>query len=633
MLQFLREKGKSWALKGILAFVALTFVAWGGLGMQDKAVAPGGRVAAWVNEAPITVREFEQRHFRQSESMRRQLGAAFTEEMARRLQLRRFTLSQLIFEKLQLAEAERLEITVSDTEVGLLIQQIPQFQQAGRFDAELYRRTLSANGVNPRQFEEQQRKALILARLRRYLGMAAWVSAVEVKESYRLKNEKAHVATLRLDPAFFAKGLKAAEADLRSFFDKNKNQFRQGPKRKATWWYLPFSEVASRVQLPIPDLRARYEATQGRYQVKDRVSVSQILIKISPDAKKAAVDAAREKLEKLRRRALGGEDFAALARAYSQGPAAKNGGDIGTFGRGEVLPAIEKAAFSLPAGAVSPLLKTSFGFHLLKVRKRQRAKQRSFEEAQKEVEKDLRVQKSKALAKTLMRKVRYAVEDGKAPAPLAGLRKGETRLFEQQSPPVSVPEGALFAKAVFALKSKGTVSRGIEGKEGALFVRLLDLRPAATPAFRVVRGAVRKAYLAAKGRERAEKQARAWLAELRGGGQTLAGLAAITGGKVVRPQAFARGAEPAELGQGDQLVREIFGLGKEEFALATSSAGDVFLIRALRGPSLEEKKNDGAEKQILRRGLLDQKRNLIFRRHMESLRQGAKVRLVPGFKL
>ena len=548
MLRFMREKGKSWALKGVLGFVALTFVAWGGLSLQDQRVASGGRVAAWVNETPITVQEFEQRYFRQSESMRQQLGAAFTEEVARSLQLRRFTLSQIISEKLQLEEAERLGIAVSDTEVGLLVQQIPQFQRAGRFDPELYQRTLGANRLNPRQFEEQQRQALIMTRLRRYVGMAAWVSRVEVKEAYRLKNEKAHVAVLRLDPAFFAKGLKPAEADLQSFFDKNKNQFRQGPMRRAAWWHLPYAEAASRVRLSDADLRAHYEETQGRYKMKDSVSVSQILIKLPPDAKKAAVEAAREKIEKLRKRALGGEDFAALAKAHSQGPAAKKGGDLGTFGRGEVFPELEKAAFSLSAGSISQPLKTSFGFHLLKVRKRQNARQLSFEEARAEVDKELRAQRAKALATALMRKMRYAVEDGKTSELPAGLQKGETRFFEESAPPASVPDADSFARAVFELRSKGAVSRGIEGKEGALFVKLTDLRPARTPAYASVRDAVQKAYLAVKGKERAEKQAREWLKSLRGGGQTLKGIASLLGVKVTRPGAFPRGGVPEELG-------------------------------------------------------------------------------------
>ncbi len=78
MLRFFREKGNTRLLKGLLGFVALTFVTWGGYSMNSTRTVPGGRVAAWVNEIPITIREFENRYFRQSEALRRQLGEAFT---------------------------------------------------------------------------------------------------------------------------------------------------------------------------------------------------------------------------------------------------------------------------------------------------------------------------------------------------------------------------------------------------------------------------------------------------------------------------------------------------------------------------------------------------------------------------
>jgi len=134
MLRFLREKGNTWLLKGLLGFVALTFVSWGGYSMTSQQAVPGGRVAAWVNETPITIREFENRYFQQTESMRRRLGVAFTPDLEKQLNLRRATFQLIVLEKLQFEEAARLGIEISDGEVALNIQEESSFQSAGRFD-------------------------------------------------------------------------------------------------------------------------------------------------------------------------------------------------------------------------------------------------------------------------------------------------------------------------------------------------------------------------------------------------------------------------------------------------------------------------------------------------------------------
>ena len=232
MLRFLREKGKSWVLKGVLGFVALTFVSWGGYSMTSrKTVVPGGRVAAWVDDIPISVREFESRYFQQAETMRQRFGSAFTPELEKRLGLRRMTLSQLVSEKLQVKEAGRLGIQVSDEEVALRIQEEPSFQRAGQFDAGLYRSVLRANRLNPRQFEDQQRLVLAIANLRRYIGMGATVSENEIRAAYQWLNEKVRVDSFRVTSDLFSKNVAAAVS---SFQGDIHRTFFQGERLKSS---------------------------------------------------------------------------------------------------------------------------------------------------------------------------------------------------------------------------------------------------------------------------------------------------------------------------------------------------------------------------------------------------------------
>jgi len=631
MLRYLREKGNTWVLKGLLAFVAVTFVSWGGFTLSQGPAVQGGRVAAWVNETPITVQEYERQYFQQAEVLRRQLGQEFTEEVAARLGLRQRTLANLVTEKLQLQEAERLGIRVTDPEVALRIQELPYFQRGGRFDPGLYRQLLDSNRISPRQFEEDQRQIIIAERLRRYIGMGASVSDLEVREAYRWLNERVRVEAIRLTPALFAKDVPALEGDLKAHYEKNKEAFRVGLQRKAQWWYLPYEVVSPQVSFTEAEVQARYEETRSRYALKDQVSVSQILLKLPPDAQRDAAEEARKKLADLRERILKGADFAALAREHSQDPAAQKGGDLGTFGRGEMLPELEKVAFSLKKGEVSEPLRTAFGYHLIWVRERQIGRQRPLEEVRAEVEKDLREAKARALARRELRTVRYAVEDKKSSPALSGLRLGETGFFERETPPASLPEGEIMAELVFGLKEKGRLSIEKDGEKGVLFVRLLDIREPFIPPLAEVAEKVRQSYLEEKGGEIARNKAEAWLQELREGKRDFARLAKEVGVQVLAPDAFTRTAVPPELGGDAEFVRTVYRLKKGEYARHVSGR-DVLLLRCVDPAVLDGGKFAEQEKG-LRERLLEERRTLLFLRHMEALRQAAKVRLEAGFAL
>ncbi|MEE9273946.1 MAG: SurA N-terminal domain-containing protein [bacterium] len=633
MISYLREKGKSWVLKGVLGFVALTFVSWGGFALTSRRrVVSGGRVALWVNETPVSVREFERRYFLQAEAVRRQVGAAFTEEMAQQLGLRQRTLNGLVFEKLQLEEAERLGIRITDEELALRIQELPDFQRAGKFDPAVYRRVLEANRLSPRDYEREQRRLLTMERLRRYIGMAAWVSRAELRERYRLLRERVRVDAIHLEPSRFAPKIEAPDKELEEFYEKRKEEFRVGARVKAAWWHLPFEAVASRVKMSEEDLRARFEETRSRYILKDKVTASQILLKLPADAPADKWEEARRTLEGLRARIQGGEDFAAMARKNSQGPAAAKGGGLGSFERGQLVPEIEKAVFSLKAGEVSEPIRTSFGLHLLLVRERQGAGRLSFEKARPEVEKDLRERKARELALRALRSVRYAIEDKKAPPPVEGLRSGQTRLFERGSPPATAPEGGTLASLAFGLKKKNAFSSEEAGEKGAMFVRLLETRASVVPPFQEVKGKVRKRFLEDKGAARLARLSQEWLGKLRAGRMLFAGLAIEQDVKLLKPDAFTRNDELRLLGGSRQVAEAAFSLKNRGDYARVLVGRDVYLLRLEEPPSLDMAAFAQEEKR-LRSSLLERKRTIIFLRQMEEIRQAAKVRMDPDFTL
>ncbi len=632
MLRFLREKGKSWVLKALLGFVALTFVSFGGFALTDRQADPGGgRVAAWVGDAPISVREFEQRYYQQAESLRRQLGAAYNEELARRLGLRRQTLDSLISEKLQMREARRLGLEVTDAQVALQIQALAPFQRDGKFDAGRYRSILESNGITPRQFEEDQRRVVLLNQLRDYVNLGVLVSEQEARGAYEWRNAEIKLAAARLKPETFAADLSKPETDLKAYYEKNKDQFKTGPQRKVSWWHLPFSAVADGIELGDADLRSHYARTRAKYARKESVAVNQIFLKLSPDAKKEQVEAGRNRLEGLRERVMKGEEFTELAKAHSEGPEAKQGGDLGVFGRGQMLPELEKVAYALKKGEVSKPVKTSFGMHLLWVRDKVLPGHESFEEVRKRVEEDLRVLRSRELARNELRKIRYAVEDKKVEPALAGLKKGETGFFERGRLPQTAPASGVVSALAFALSGEEKISREREGGGGVSFVRLEGKREPFVPKFEDVRKDVESSFLRLRGSEVAKRKAALWLQEFKDKKRDLSSVAGELGLKVLRPQAFKRADVPEELGPSLELSSLAFTLQKGGFGMA-QSGDDVILFEVLEGPRADMKKFD-SEKTDFLQTLSNLKKGMVFSRYLEKLRQAANVRFEDGFRL
>ena len=125
-------------------------------------------------------------------------------------------------------------------------------------------------------------------------------------------------------------------------------------------------EIRQRVNVSPQEIERYYRAHLEDYATSERVRVRDIFFPVAASADEAEIEHVRAKAEEVRQLARGGREFAALARQFSEGPGADNGGEIGTFARGQMEPALEEAAFRLKAGEVSEPVRTAAGFHLLR---------------------------------------------------------------------------------------------------------------------------------------------------------------------------------------------------------------------------------------------------------------------------
>ena len=139
-------------------------------------------------------------------------------------------------------------------------------------------------------------------------------------------------------------------------------------------------EIVSKVKVSEDEVRLFYDTHPDLFQQKDEVRASHILIRAATNMDDSEKKEARKKLEGIRKRLEQGEDFAALAKEFSECPSAERGGDLGYFGRGKMVKGFEDAAFALKVGELSGIVETDFGFHLIKVTDKKSEGMKSYDE-------------------------------------------------------------------------------------------------------------------------------------------------------------------------------------------------------------------------------------------------------------
>jgi len=165
------------------------------------------------------------------------------------------------------------------------------------------------------------------------------------------------------------------------------------------------------------EVKTYYESHPQLFQQPERVRASHILIKVDSKADQAGRDKAREQAEALRVRASKGEDFAALAKEFSQGPSAPNGGDLGLFGRGKMVKPFEDVAFALKPGEVGAVVETKFGYHVIKVTEKKPAATAPYDMVKEQLREHLQKARAQQEMGLMVQKLKEKAKVERYPAP------------------------------------------------------------------------------------------------------------------------------------------------------------------------------------------------------------------------
>jgi peptidyl-prolyl cis-trans isomerase D len=294
-------------------------------------------------------------------------------------------------------EARKMGLTASDEEVLEVLTTSPAFKDYFQ-DGKLVRRAefeqvLAQQGVNIQTLMEDIRDQIILTKLQDAIAESTVVTPQEIEDEYRRKYERASIEYVALNEADLRSKVSVTDEEVRKRFEETKNQYNQPEKFSFRVVVLSQDAVASRLTITEQELRNEYAASIDNYRSPEQVHARHILLATDgkSDADKRAI---RARAEELVKQARAGADFAELARKYSEDAGnAPNGGDLGTFGRGQMVPEFERAAFAMKDGEISDVVTTQFGYHIIKVEKKIPSVVTPFEAVRAELERGLRESK------------------------------------------------------------------------------------------------------------------------------------------------------------------------------------------------------------------------------------------------
>src|SRR3989441_383222 len=293
-------------------------------------------------------------------------------------------LKQLVFEKEIEYEAKRLGIAVTDQERADRIRQyVPTAFNGGtfvgmdRYSAEVQARFQLTVPV----FEELIRQGLLEEKFRKLVTDGISVGPAELQDEFHYKNEKVKLDYALIKPEDLEAKISPDEAEIRSAYEKNKSKYQVLERRVVRYTLVDVNQMRQSVQVSDDMLKQQYMANIQQYQVPNRVHVQHILFMTVGKTTDAEVEEIKKKAEDVLKQVKKGGKFEDLAKKYSEDPGSKDkGGDLSWITQGQTVPEFEKTAFSLSPGQVSDLVKTQYGFHIIKVVEKETAHTRPFEE-------------------------------------------------------------------------------------------------------------------------------------------------------------------------------------------------------------------------------------------------------------
>ena len=616
-------------LKWSLGFVVLAFVVFyipDFLQQNPTGAALGDSVAS-IEGREITAAEFRRSYDIQLQAYRNAYGANVSEQLLKQLGIEQQILQQLVDQQAALVEAERLGLSASDEEVRQRILTTPAFQENGAFIGDQrYQQLLRSQRppLMPATFEKAVRDEIVVDKLRAVLTEWVALTDKEIEQEYRHRNDKVKLATVAFLADAYRSEATATDAEVQTYFTAHETDFRIPEKRKVRFLLVDVDSLRAKVTVPEANVERTYNESIEQYTTPEQVRASHILLK-TEGKDDAAVKA---KAEDLLKRARAGADFAALAKANSEDEAsAKNGGDLDYFGKGRMVPEFDQVAFTLMPGQISDLVKSQFGYHIIKVTDKKAAAIRTLPEVRQQIVDQLSNETAQAQAADLAQTIAGEISkpaDLDTAAKKHGLTVQESGFFARDEPILSLGSSPEAVAKAFEMMA-GEVSGPLSSARGVVFETLMAIQPPSQPKLEEVKDKVRDEVLKQKSRDLGRQKAAALAARVKGAAD-FEKAAKAAGFDAKTTELITRDAPLPDLGLAPEVLDAAFKLpvGAVSDPLTTDSGTIVFKV-------VEKEEVTPAQwvsnQDQFRRELIEDRRNRFFASYMSKAKQKMKIEL------
>jgi len=365
MLQTMREKvmgGLGWFIIGL---IIITFALFGlGSYLQDDSRA----YAAAVDDVEISNGELQRTYQRQRAQMEQMMGDAFNPALIDEKLLRQRALDTLIRRQLLFQAVQAEGFSISDQLLAATLHANSAFQVDGKFSEQRYKDLLSQQGRKPAGYEPILRVEMQVQQLLAGLSRTVFVTRSELERSYRLQEQTRDFHYLVLASEPFRNTVEVSDEQIQAYYNQHRDEFIAPERVRLAYLRLTGAALSRDLEVEEDELLAYYEERKQALLTKEQRRASHILIQVAADADEEAVSKAKEKAGDVLKQIRAGGDFAEIASQYSDDPGSSaQGGDLGFFARGAMVPAFEDTVFSQQVGDVSEPVKSQFGFHIIKL--------------------------------------------------------------------------------------------------------------------------------------------------------------------------------------------------------------------------------------------------------------------------
>lgn len=383
----------------ILALLVLPF-AFVGVDSYVRS-ASGEKDVATVGGDAISPQDFENALRAQQQQMQRALGKNFDPAMFDNPEVRQQVLDGVVNQRLLQVIAKDMRLTAPDAQLRKVILEIPDFQDGGKFSEARYDEVLKLNGLNRMSYEQRLRADLAQQPMQDVLGRTHFSSGAQANLFQKLTEQAREIQVATIDPVAFLPLARVDDAQVKAEYEKNPDSYRAPEQVKIEYLQLSQAGLLGAVTVSAEEIKSEFDKRVKEFSAPEERRASHILLSFDKDEKgqpkAASKEAAKTEADSILKQVTGAtaEKFAEVAKLKSKDPgSATQGGDLGFFGRGQMVKPFEEAVFAMKPGEIRGPVESDFGYHIIRLTELKAERTRALDEVRAQIEGELKQQKA-----------------------------------------------------------------------------------------------------------------------------------------------------------------------------------------------------------------------------------------------